>query len=792
MTTLNIEREISRTIPKLPPRFAENEMVTPLLTAFGCVLMERDMGKSCVYTAVNLKTGKREVINRRPTPLTTSGVGAMVEKMRRSSVAGAGAYEADRPFGDDLAIENCHEMLTSVFNEILPKYGFAIREEQISLAEHILDAIHKRSVTLAEAEVGTGKTLAYLVPAILAKRGRLNGLFNLSFYTGTPYVEMANMPVVVATSSIALQKALITDYIPELSKILMENGIIKKPLTAVIRKGREHYVCEHNLRAHIPFEHDKRMKSILEKLTLPNAQIDLAEIDGLNAHCKRKICISDRCYKHCSHRNECRYLKFREQAGSSEIDIQVCNHNYLLADTLRRKEDKQPLVPNYQAVIIDEAHKFLGAARTMYGAELSSLTIPDIKDVVFDINLKNEEANKYIRKAALKLSSESTRLFYRLAENIITEGEEDCIVENNADRFPVKMDESVIRHITNIYRLADELADIFTDQPLTGHGAGRKAKVLWELDQVKKQAELLSDADNLICWFETESLPLTDKDGEHRFCAIPKDLNAQLHNDLWGKGIPTVLTSGTLSANGDFSHIKRTLGLDGVKRGLTETSKPSPFDFKKNALLYISKNVPFPNQQGKDYILSVADEVEKLICASNGHAAVLFTSYKAMDMVCEHLAERNLPFPMFRLNKGGIKEIERFKKSGNGVLFAAGALWEGIDIPGDALSMLIIVKLPFAVPDPISEYEQTLYADMDEYKEKVIVPEMIIKLKQGFGRLIRSERDTGAVAIFDSRVNLCGSYRDCVLDALPNCHVTAEIGGVEDFIAAMKVPEYFK
>jgi ATP-dependent DNA helicase DinG len=204
---------------------------------------------------------------------------------------------------------------------------------------------------------------------------------------------------------------------------------------------------------------------------------------------------------------------------------------------------------------------------------------------------------------------------------------------------------------------------------------------------------MLSKADSLICWLET------DRD-ENRFCAIPKDLNEQLQKDLWNKGIPTVLTSGTLSANGDFSHIKRTLGLDRVIRGLIETSKPSPFDFKENALLYISENVPFPDQHGQEYILSVANEVEELIRASNGHAAVLFTSYRAMELVCEHLAERDLPFPMFRLNKGGIKEIERFKKSGNGVLFAAGALWEGIDIPGDALSMLIIVKLPFAVPDP--------------------------------------------------------------------------------------------
>jgi ATP-dependent DNA helicase DinG len=259
---------------------------------------------------------------------------------------------------------------------------------------------------------------------------------------------------------------------------------------------------------------------------------------------------------------------------------------------------------------------------------------------------------------------------------------------------------------------------------------------------------------------------------------------------------------------------------------LTEISKPSPFNYQDNVLLYIRENTPFPDQSSKQYIVSIADEAEKLIKASQGHAAVLFTSYKVMDMVWELFKKRGLKFPVFRLDKGGVREIERFKASGNGILFASGSLWEGIDIPGDALSMLIIVKLPFAVPDPIGEYEQTLYKDMFEYKSKVVVPEMLVKLKQGFGRLIRTETDTGVIAILDSRAALGlprnevlweedeqrrgadarrqaseaerslrgrgGAYRERVLNALPNCRMTAEIADVRGFIKAMKTPEYFK
>jgi ATP-dependent DNA helicase DinG len=160
-----------------------------------------------------------------------------------------------------------------------------------------------------------------------------------------------------------------------------------------------------------------------------------------------------------------------------------------------------------------------------------------------------------------------------------------------------------------------------------------------------------------------------------------------------------------------------------------------------------------------------------------------------MDMVWEHIAERGLPFPLFRLDKGGVREIERFKQSNGGVLFASGALWEGIDIPGDALSMLIIVKLPFAVPDPIGLYEQSLYKDMGEYIHKVIVPEMLIKLKQGFGRLIRAESDTGVVAILDSRVNTL--YRMPVLKTLPECRITSSIEETERFIKEKKSPAYY-
>ena len=473
-------------------------------------------------------------------------------------------------------------------------------------------------------------------------------------------------------------------------------------------------------------------------------------------------------------------MRFREQAGASEIDIQVCNHNYLLADTLRRTDSKHPLIPNYQSVIIDEAHKFLSAVRSMYGIELSCSEPFEIEALANGINFKSEPKQDEIYNVAGKLSNVSARLFRRLEELAVCEE-----TEEETDHFYAEFDEDNHRLIKKIRNISDELIELITAEPVTGKNAERKKQLLWQLGEIGKQAAAFVWHDDYICWLEKD-----EKDC--RLCAIPKDLDKRLYDDLWSKGIPTILTSGTLSAAGDFSHIKRTLGIERVgKSRLTETSKPPPFNYRENALIYISENMPFPDRRDGEYILAVANEVEQLIYASHGHAAVLFTSYRAMDMVLEHLEERGIPFPFFRLDKGSIREIDRFKKSGNGVLFAAEALWEGIDIPGDTLSMLILVKLPFAVPDPVGEYEQTLYKNMAKYKECVINPEMLIKNKQGYGRGIRIESDTCVFAFLDCRVSKKGSYRVIMLNSLPYCPVTDSMTVVENFYPEKKSANYF-
>lgn len=879
----NVQFEYSR---ELPPEAAEQFFTDgePILYAYECVLLERYTGERFIYTAVNLKTGGKEVLSRRINPLTTSEAEKMVERIRYSKVAGASWLQADRPSNNSISKAKAREILNSLFRNILLDKGYAIREEQIKLALGILDTIEKNGIAVNEAQTGTGKTEAYIAPAVIAKRGRLKDKKNAVLYEGMQYGDVPNMPIAIATSSIALQRAILSDYIPRLSKIMLESGIIKEPLTAVLRKGKEHYVCQRNLRAHLQFENNIETRLILESLLLPDSTIDLAETD-ITQNVKRKICVSGRCSDYCQYKADCSYLVFREDVQSTKIDIQVCNHNYLLADTLLRARGQQPLIPNFQTLIVDEAHKFIDAARTMYGTELSSETAPDILNNIGKVSFRREGFQEQALKAATKLDTENTRLFMLLSATIDDDSDTKAVaISTEAGRhirnirviserliyllryeaFFCKADEALawvhrkygvdtsgislkrlLREIGNDYDDRETTRAIMHKQIVRLHQAicampeikrkselereQRKArkstyrveqqaitndkskisdviwkkvrrllpvenasgnrsdwiiKLIWQIQQLNEQTDELCNYTKLICWLDYE-------DDVPKLCAVPNNLNERLFRDQWSKGIPTILTSGTLSAGGDFTRTNQTLGVDLCLGRLTEATYPSPFNYKRNALLYLSEATPFPNAKNKDYINAVADEIERLVLASHGHAAVLFTSYDAMGRVYAGLKQRKLPFSMFRLDKGGVKEIEKFKKSGNGVLFASGSLWEGIDIPHDPLSMLIIVKLPFQVPDAIGEYERKQYPNFPEYLHSVLVPEMFVKLKQGFGRLIRTETDTGVVAILDCRVSKGGHYRERVLNALPECRVTADVADVADFYRTMKSPEYF-
>jgi len=223
--------------------------------AFECAVFEDIIGYNCyVYTAYSIHTGKSELLERRRKPLqhNNDDLVSMLRKLRSLRVAGRGRIEIETV--TPIRIEKLRKVMNEVFYEILPKYGFVIREGQIDLADKLLDTIGARGTLLAEAATGLGKSIAYIIMAILIKRSCLNEHWNTSYFPEMSVVEWKRMPVIVSTASIALQRTIIKEVIPEITKILLENGVLREPIKTVLAKGRSHHVCEYILQAHLPYE----------------------------------------------------------------------------------------------------------------------------------------------------------------------------------------------------------------------------------------------------------------------------------------------------------------------------------------------------------------------------------------------------------------------------------------------------------------------------------------------------------------------------------------------------------
>jgi len=280
-----------------------------------------------------------------------------------------------------------------------------------------------------------------------------------------------------------------------------------------------------------------------------------------------------------------------------------------------------------------------------------------------------------------------------------------------------------------------------------------------------------------------------DTRGGTMLCATISDLTAQLRQTLWRQERPAVLTSATLAVGEDFRRFKEETGLLTDSR-VTESVALSPFDYQQNCLLYLPQFPP--RQKAAAYYDELAKEIAALLDATQGHALTLFTSYAAMSAVKERLPAHGLRYPLFTMGRSAIHTTEQFKDSPGSVLLAAGAAWEGFDFPGDCVSLLIIPRLPFAVPDALKEKERENHPTLRLFIQAVVVPEMQIKLKQGFGRAIRTETDTCVVAILDERAAKGKRYHKDVLTTLPEMPVTGSLEDVARFIQQVKGPDYFR
>ena len=627
-----------------------------------------------------------------------------------------------------------HRIAEQIFREILPRHGMAVREEQIALCHEVLDTLYNKEISLCEAGVGTGKTLAYLVGCILWQMNR---------------PERMKLPIVISTSSVALQDAILTEYLPNLSAVLLDEGIITAPITAVVRKGKERFVCDARLAERASLVHPKRTR---EKSSLHIAEniLDMDHIPELSRYDRCRICVPQSCPRDCFLREDCRYQQYLRD--SMKPDIQICNHNYLLADASHRQEDRPLLLRSYQALVVDEAHKLPDAARQMYTETLSPHNMDELCLLLQQAHYK--DFARRMQTAFLTLSFSCTQGLSKLRRKV---GEPfvltpfrraaliDCIaLLQNAGGLS-----DVPRYLLNRLGEAESLLRLF-----------------------------LLEVPTRILYIDY------DADGQPTFCAASSRVPQLLRSALWNTREPAILISGTLAAAGDFSHTEQLLGLT-TYRPLRHFRADSPFNYKKKCLLYFPPRIKMQMDNRR-----MAEEIFRLVDACHGHALVLFTSYRQMAEV-KALTDGRWPYPTFQAWRNGGRVIQQFKESGNGVLFAACSCWEGIDFPGDMVSLLIILKLPFPIPDPVSDYERQKYPALQEYIAVEIIPEMQKKLRQGFGRAIRTEQDSCVVALLDERAAPGEKYHNAALAALPACPTTSKIEDVQQFIRGQKHPDYF-
>lgn len=659
--------------------------------------------------------------------------------------------------------KSAEELLIFLFDEILPSHGMTLRERQKELSLEMLRALQEDKLALCEAEVGTGKTHAYI----------------LALTVHNLYADK-KAPAVISTSTIALQKALTEEYIPQISGILMEHRVIDRPLSFVVRKGKKHYVCDSRLCIYaasirnLKREKDAGLLRELAKLQgMDDSRIDLDDT-ALTPYVKARINVF-RCSRSCPCRALCRFLDFQNRCVTEKYDFQITNHNYVLADLIGRKQGKKPLFPVYGAMVLDEAHKLLDAARQMYStvwgeqdAELI-VRLSTIKGTTVGINeltALQGRVTEYNRQIFDRLAGE-------LPDSHTREGNRTGIVIGPVERNYIK-----------------QLAAVLGQLPLSYQESGGQRMRMQTLkrycQELADKLGVFLDSGRFICWMEK------GENGRLALCAVPMELEQILFQDIWSRPIPAIITSGTISVRGDFTHFKKMTGIRSVAPArIMETSKPSPFDFQNNGLLYIPERMPFPNIRDDRYIQAVMGEILRIVSATHGHTLILFTSYWLMERVFYGLKDRLSAYPLFLMGRGRLDVISGFRRSGNGVLFASDSAGEGIDLAGDVLSSLIIVKLPFPVPDPVMEYQRTQYDDFDSYRRDIIIPEMLIKLRQWFGRGIRREEDTAVFSILDNRASLRGRYRAEILDTLPAMPVTDRLSDVAEFIIRKKADSYF-
>ncbi|OYY50939.1 MAG: helicase [Methylophilaceae bacterium 17-44-8] len=620
--------------------------------------------------------------------------------------------------------------------------GFSERSQQLEMALAIEAAIHGNKQLVAEAGTGTGKTFAYLVPALLS-----------------------GGKVIISTGTKTLQDQLFNRDLPNIRDAL------KVPVTVSMLKGRANYVCHYHLaranqEGRFASREDAQYLPIIQTFAEHSKTGDKAELTTVpeNATVWQHVTSTrDNCLgQECNHYKECFVMEARKSALAA--DVVVVNHHLFFADVMLRDEGVAELLPSANTVIFDEAHQLPEVAGLFFGEDVSTSQL-------------------------VELARDATMAYLSVAKDCATLGDAIPVLEKackdfrlvfqyEGSRMPVQK-ALALKKFEAVYEDMQTALSNLNTVLETQAGRDPMLEKCWQRGEAlsaQLNSWIKASNSNLVRWVEvfTQSVqlhatPLSVAEG------FSKQLNAQPR--AW------IFTSATLAVKSDFSHYIAQMGLHAADTGFWE----SPFDYAQQALLYAPANMPDPNSSA--YTAAVAAVSLPVIQASAGRAFVLCTSLKAMRevhaLLKEAFAENGMEYPLLMQGESTRTELlDRFRAHGNAVLVGSQSFWEGVDVRGEALSVVIIDKLPFAPPD-----DPVLSARIDKMNEEgknafmeYQLPYSVITLKQGAGRLIRDEQDRGVLVICDPRL-ITKPYGRRIWQSLPPFKRTKELADVEAFFA---------
>lgn len=618
--------------------------------------------------------------------------------------------------------------------------GFAERAEQQALAAAIEHSIEEDGCLIAEAGTGTGKTFAYLVPALLSGR-----------------------KVIVSTGTKALQDQLFHRDFPRVREVL------RLKTRGALLKGRANYLCLYRLQQAIS---DGRLRSreLVHDLTSVRSWSVKTRDGDINACAEVKedstiwpmvTSTSDNCLgQECPFYGECFVVKARRAA--MEADLVVVNHHLLFADMAIKEEGFGEVLPGAQVFVLDEAHQLAEAATLFFGYTVSMRSLSELaRDSIKESGVASGALG--VLKAPADALEQALKLARLAVDPLPDRGALHLLLE---EEDMISACETVL---TSLAALHEALASQAEQSPGLGACHERAGLAIERLQEL-----LAASEEGMIFWFEKSRVGFS-------LSATPLDIAEPMARFRARIRSTWIFTSATLAVGEDFGHFQRQLGLSDA----ATLKLDSPFDYPTQALLYVPRGLPDPADSS--YTDRVIDAAIEAIDANRGGTFFLFTSHRALKRAHERLKNAG----SYRLYvQGELPKrllLEQFQADGHGVLLGAASFWEGVDVPGHALSLVIIDKLPFAAPDdPILEarLEALRKQGLNPFMQAQ-VPKAVLTLKQGVGRLIRTVEDRGALMLCDPRL-YTKPYGRVFLDSLPKMRVTRQLDDLKDFFGEVR------